>query len=661
MADFSRRVDPASRPEILERHGRAFASAYERLHLSSLVAGAAALLYLVGIWIAHPEIGVPVTYSSVAFVAFAGALHVLNRCWHSERWNPIMGSCLSIGMSALLLHAFVLTGQQVLTLSHPAVVGHVMFSPNGTRLVTGAGDGIVRLWDVASGKQLLTVTATKQVLSDLFHVLPLAFSPDGKMLATTANGESEVKFWDPASGAELFTLSDPEWFGVAPDIDLTANEIVFSPDGTRLAITLHSSGLGLGRIEIWEVVTRQKAQTLAGRFDPFLPVSFSPDGTRLAWASSAQSVGRSGIYVWDGTRNVPAEWLGDGDYPVWNTIGDQILTTIPAPNETYLSIYSITGKLIQPLTPFPMNLRGLVWANLHMPDVLPENLQQAAQFTPAALWAPIAAPISEGPEDRWEVVDLNDVQAPYPRLHDLADEAFVALRQRVTEEAGWDALASLENAFVPLTTSLDPGYEQDWLYTGRAFAINSLMTNAGWMVAVREDFGAQTYWRLYLRTQLQDGSLGEPLHDTPWDLSARYNLDPKVYEQGGQYSDVPPGYWMDVTSLARQYGWQRMPALPNWRTFYRGARFTEFALTGGLDFYAAMFQLYPPEILLTPTRVLPPTNTPTRTATATYTPRPTRTPRPTSTSTPTRTPSITPTPSSTPGPSPTPVTLTPTP
>ena len=155
------------------------------------------------------------------------------------------------------------------------------------------------------------------------------------------------------------------------------------------------------------------------------------------------------------------------------------------------------------------------------------------------------------------------------------------------------------------------------------------MTNAGWMVAVREDFGAQTYWRLYLRAQLQDGSLGEPLRSQPWDLSARYNLDPKVYEQGGTYSDVPPGYWVDVTALAIQYGWERVPALPNWRTFYRGARFTEFALTGGLDWYSAMLELYPPDVLVTPTRVLPPTLTPTRTPLPTWTPLPTRTPRPT--------------------------------
>ena len=251
------------------------------------------------------------------------------------------------------------------------------------------------------------------------------------------------------------------------------------------------------------------------------------------------------------------------------------------------------------------------------------------------------------------------MQAPYPQLHDLVNEAFEALRERVQREAGWDALASLENAFVPLTVELDPGFGEDWLYTGRAFAINSLMTNAGWMVVVREDYGAQTYWRLYLRAQLQDGSLGEPLHDTPWDLSARYNLDPQVYEQGGQYSAVPTGYWVDVTSLALQYGWERLPALPNWRTFYRGARFTEFAMTGGLDWYSAMLQLYPPDVLVTPTKLLPPTITPTRTPLPTWTPLPTRTPRPTGSPTLTPFPSFTPTPSPTPLPSPTPPTIIP--
>jgi TolB protein len=155
------------------------------------------------------------------------------------------------------------------------------------------------------------------------------------------------------------------------------------------------------------------------------------------------------------------------------------------------------------------------------------------------------------------------------------------------------------------------------------------------------------------------------LRDTPWDLSARYNLDPKDYEQGGAYSEVPAGYWVDVTALALQYGWERVPALPNWRTFYRGARFTEFALTGGLDWYSAMLQLYPPDVLVTPTKLLPPTLTATRTYTPTLTPVPTRTRRPTltpgpsPTATNTPTPSRTPLPTNTPLPSPTPPTVIP--
>ncbi|MBV6401814.1 MAG: Protein TolB [Anaerolineales bacterium] len=486
-------------------------------------------------------------------------------------------------------------------------------SPDGTRIAFASNRS--GYWDLylfdASNGEVTRLTDTPE-----YEGAP-TWSPDGSFLAFEAYLEDSLEVvigpaGNPREGAILLTSSatadhSPAW---SPG----GRQIVFVSDGEIILADLDKTD-----------DTRYANLSNTADAAESHPV-WSQDGTRLMWAASSQNVGRSGIYLWDSTRNAPAVWVADGDYPAWNPSGDNFITTFNTPNETYLANYSLDGNLLEPLATFPSSLRGFDWANLTLAEPLPAIVQQTAGITPAPLWVSNFAASSEG-AGRDSLVSLNNVQAPYPQLSDRVDEAFNALRERVILESGWDALASLENAYVPITTALDPGFEESWLYTGRAFAINSLMTNAGWMVAAREDYGAQTYWRLYIRAQAQDGSLGEPLRANPWDLSARYNLDPKVYEQGGKYSAVPAGYWVDVTALALQYGWQRVPALPNWRTFYRGARFTEFALTDGLDFYSALLQLYPPDVLLTPTRLLPPTFTPTVTSTFTPTITLTRTPR----------------------------------
>ncbi len=437
-----------------------------------------------------------------------------------------------------------------------------------------------------------------------------------------------------------------------PPIRLTADPAAdhspaWAPQGRQVAFVSNRSGDS----EIWLAdldQTGQRYTNVSKRPESAeTHPAWSGDGRYLTWGSTAGSAGLGGVYLWDTSRpDIPARRVADGDWAAWNADDSQLAVRLLGPNEDFLSIYALNGDLVLPPVSLPGALHGIAW-RAHLPNPLPSSFTQAASASPTGLWTAAVTPELTGPAGRSAVVPIDDVTVPAARLHDDVDEAFVALRRRAVSDVGWDVMANLQNAFVPLTDALDPGLGDDWLYTGRAFALNSLAVTAGWVVVVREDFGPQTYWRLYVRTQMQDGSQGIPLHDPPWDLNARYDLDPHSYEQGGKYGSVPPGYWVDFTDLARAYGWERQAALSNWRTFFHGTRVTEFTMTGGLDWYSAMLQLYPPEVLVTPTEIAPPTRTPSPTVTPTLTPAPTRTPLPT------RTPTfVPPTPSTVPTPTP---------
>ena len=524
------------------------------------------------------------------------------------------------------LFLYSTTGQPLLRLTSgewddiaPAVSpngGHVAFASNRS------GYFDLYILTLASGE-------ARQITNTPEYDSAPSWSPDSQWLTFETYDGSDLE-------VSVVSLTDPS----QPPVPLTEDSAAdyapaWSPRGRAIAFVSNRSG----NPDVW-LADLDRAD--AGRF---VNLSQSPNAAeshplwnneRLLWNTQSENLAFSGTHIWDaGQPERPAEWITNADWSAWDPSATRLVTILNNPNADYISASTLDGSLLLPPAPLPGHVRGLAWLTVDLPAI-PDVYRVASAATPSASWAPAVTPLSEGPKQRWTVVPLPDVQAPYPQLHDLVDESFAALRARVIQETGWDALASLHNAYVPITAPLDPGLGDDWLYTGRAFALNPLIVNAGWMVAVREEIGQQTYWRVYLRAQAQDGSRGEPIHTAPWDLNARYNLDPQSYERGGQFAPIPPGYWVDFTSLARVYGWERLPALPNWRTYFAGTHFTEFALTGGLDWYNAMLELYPPEALVTPTQRLPPTVTPTRT------------PRPTTTSGPSPTPTITPVPSNTP-------------
>lgn len=511
-------------------------------------------------------------------------------------------------------------------------------SPDGRRLAFASNRGgfwDLYLMDLTSG-EIEQLTDTPE-----YDASP-TFSPDGQWLAY----ESYISTEDGSANLEIFILPLAE--GGAP-IQLTDHPgadfgPAWSPGGRQIAFVSDRSG----DLEIWLADLDQVDERFINlsRNDATADThpAWSPDGARLAWAA-APADGIATITVWDGASRYQA---GTGSWPVWSPDGSAILTALVTPNRSYLTAYDAgTGALLLPPVETRGSLTGLTWgprpAEL---ETLPEPLLTAARVTPTPLFVPALEPAEDLPEGRQRVVEIEDIEAPNPYLHDLVDESFTALRRRVAAETGWDFFATLEDAFVPLTSPLEPGMSQDWLYTGRAIAFNSLPVNAGWMLVVREDFGAQTYWRIYLRTRFQDGSQGLPLHDLPWDFNARYSGEPRYYEQGGALAaSLPQGYWFDLTEMAAAYGWERLPALSTWRASYTASRFNELVYTDGMGWFQAMLEIYPRQALDTPTVPPPPTLTPTRTPWPTRTPVPTRTPWPTKTPTPTT--GVTPTPTPT--------------
>lgn len=230
---------------------------------------------------------------------------------------------------------------------------------------------------------------------------------------------------------------------------------------------------------------------------------------------------------------------------------------------------------------------------------------------------------------------LNNVVTPQAYLSDRVNDSFEAMRLAVLNKAGYDFLGTLEDAFWAQDRPPDPGEpRENWHYTGRAIAFNRNLIYAGFPSPVeiaREDVEVNTYWRVYLRVvdEAQNGALGEPLRRLPWDFTARSSGNVDDYERGGRLKEnVPPGYYIDLTQLAEDYGWQRLPAQRTWQRNFGAIQFWGFVKTDGLNWETAMLELYSPDelqsFLSEATRVPPPPPLPTETPT----PEVVRTPTP---------------------------------
>ncbi len=158
---------------------------------------------------------------------------------------------------------------------HGGAIGSLAFTPDGKTLVScGVWDGI-RIWDVASGRQIRRLT--HQTSGNR----PLTLSPDGKWLAILAGRTSvmdePISILDFVTGRvvrRMGTQGSGGGFGYP----------LYSPDGKVLAVS------GQDTIELWDPESGRLLHALKGHNDIVWCMAFSSDGKLMVSSSDDKTI-----------------------------------------------------------------------------------------------------------------------------------------------------------------------------------------------------------------------------------------------------------------------------------------------------------------------------------------------------------------------------------
>jgi WD domain, G-beta repeat len=188
------------------------------------------------------------------------------------------------------------TGKERLRLEgHKGRIAALAFSPNGKILASGSRDSTICLWDTTTGRRLRCCTGHERT------VLAVAFSPDGRHLASTSY-DGTFRLWNVATGR--VTCQTDAHVGAA-------SALAFSPDGTTVATGGYDHVVCIWSVARDRASVRRCQQFAAGKRSEITGVVFTSGG-RFVVAGGAD--GR--LQNWDVVRNEPAESLRNRGSPV---------------------------------------------------------------------------------------------------------------------------------------------------------------------------------------------------------------------------------------------------------------------------------------------------------------------------------------------------------
>jgi WD40 repeat protein len=235
--------------------------------------------------------------------------------------------------------------------------GPLAFSADGRGVFTVGADRTLRLWDVATGKQLRQFGAPRFPEDSLDRIYCVAFAPAGN-LAAFGGQSGVITLTDPQTGAEVRRLTGPAE---------AVSALAFSADGRVLA----SGDWRGGRVRLWEVATGQPFRELTGHEGRIHALAFSADGQVLLTGSDDTTA-----LVWDVTGRrtgapVPAPTAQELD-TLWADLGAEdarrgqqaVGSLVAAPRQAL----ALLGQQLRPAAPPGAERLARLFADLESDD-----------------------------------------------------------------------------------------------------------------------------------------------------------------------------------------------------------------------------------------------------------------------------------------------------